>query len=230
MNDQQIEEEARRLQLEIYKRRGSLWPGREAHPLEMVDPAVAAMVLGVKFEQVPSLSFTVVPGEKRVTAGILDRPGKEILVATEFGHEVARFTGGHEIGHWMLHPSKVVHHRDRPIKGVQLGPLDRIEREADRFAAAFLVPEKFFRRVFKAAFQTDKPFVFDDKAAFFLSPDDTEAVLYPEKGSRARELALAKARSYNGRMFERSLAEMFGVSPLTLAIRIEELELVKAWP
>jgi hypothetical protein len=230
MDSKRIEEEARQLQLEIFGRRRELWPGREAHPLEMVDPSVAAHVLGVKFEEMPSLSFTVLPGEKRVTAGILDRPGKEIWVATEFGYEVARFTAAHEIGHWTLHPKQVIHHRDRPIKGIEPGPRPTREQEADRFAAAFLIPEKFFRRVFRAAFVTEKPFVFDDNTAFFLSPDDPEAVLYPEKGSKARELALARARSYNGRHFKQSLAEMFGVSPLTMAIRIEELELVKAWP
>jgi len=88
MNAHHIEEEARRLQLEIFKHRRILWPDREAHPLEMVDPRVAAHILGIKFEEVHSLAFNVLPGEKRVTAGILDRPGKEIWVATEFGYEV----------------------------------------------------------------------------------------------------------------------------------------------
>jgi len=230
MNAQRVEEEARRLQVEIFKLQGELWPGEKVHPLRMVDPAVAAHVLGIKFQLAPSLSFAVLPGERRITAGILDRPGKEILVATEFGDEVTKFTGAHEIGHWMLHPNKVIHHRDRPLKGIESGPREPIEREADRFAAAFLIPEKFFRKVFRSAFQTDKPFVFDDTAAFFLSPDDPESVLYPEKSSKARELALANAKSYGGKMFQRSLAEMFGVSPLTMAIRIEELELVRAWP
>jgi len=230
MNVEQIEQEARKLQLEIHARRHEIFPRREAHPLELVTPSIAAQVLGVKFEEAPSLSFGVLHGQKYVTAGILDRPGKEIWVSTEFGHEVARFTGAHEIGHWVLHPKQVIHHRDRPIKGIERETRAPKEQEADRFAAAFLIPEKFFRKVFQAAFLTDKPFVFDDTAAFFLSPDDSEAVLYPEKNSKARELALAKAKSYKGRVFERSLAEMFGVSPLTMAIRIEELELVKAWP
>jgi hypothetical protein len=225
-----IEQRARELQLEIFKRRREIWPGREVHPLEMVDPSIAARVLGIRFDETPSLSFTVLRGERGVTAGILDRPGREILVATEFGYEVTRFTGAHEIGHWILHPKQVTHHRDRPLKGIEVGPRPPREQEADRFAAAFLVPEKFFRKVFRAAFLTDRPFVFDDTAAFFLSPNDPEAVLHPEKGSRSRELALANAKSYNGAPFKRSLAEMFGVSPLTLAIRMEELELVKAWP
>jgi hypothetical protein len=230
MDALRIEEEAKRLQLEIYGRRRELWPGREAHPLEMVDPRVAAHVLGVNFEEVPSLSFEVLRGEKRITAGILDRPGKEIWVATEFGAEVTRFTGAHEVAHWLLHPKQVIHHRDRPLKGTSHETRPPMEQEADRFAAAFLIPEKFFRKVFQAAFQTDRPFIFDDSAAFFLSPDDPDAVLYPEKDSRARELPLARAKSYNGRAFTRSLAEMFGVSPLTMAIRIGELQLVKSWP
>lgn len=230
MDAAKIEAEARRLQLEIHANRSALWPEREAHPLEMVDPGVAAHVLGIKFHETPTLSFTVLRGERRVTAGVLDRPGKEIQVATEFGHEVARFTGAHEIGHWVLHPKEVIHHRDRPLGGLQAASRPKLEQEADRFAAAFLIPEKFFRNVFQAAFLTDKPFVFDHNTAYFLSPDDQDALLYPEKGSKARELALARATRYGGRRFERSLAEMFGVSPLTMAIRIEELGLIRPWP
>jgi hypothetical protein len=230
MDAARVEEEARRLQREIYARRRELWPSEEVHPLEMVNPEVAAQVLRIDFKKAQSLSFDVLRGEKRITAGILDRPGGEIWVATEFGADVTRFTAAHEIGHWVLHPKQVIHHRDRPLKGLTREVRQPMEQEADRFAAAFLIPEKFFRKVFRSAFLTDKPFVFDNNAAFFLSPDDPDAVLYPEKDSKARELALARAKSYNGKAFQCSLAEMFGVSPLTMAIRIEELGLVKAWP
>lgn len=230
MHFARIEEEATRLQREIHRHRKELWPDREAHPLEMLEPEIAAQILGVKFHEATTLTFSAVRGEKRITAGILDRPGKEIAVSIEFGHEVKRFTGAHEIGHWVLHPRQIVHHRDRPLKGVELNSRPPLEQEADRFAAAFLIPEKFFRKVFRSIFLTDKPFVFDHNSAYFLAPDDQESVLYPEQGSKARELALAQAKSFNGKPLPRSLAQMFGVSPLTMAIRIEELGLVRPWP
>jgi hypothetical protein len=229
MNKPEIEKDAKRLRREIFRSRHEIWPDREPHPFEMVDPEVAAHVLGLAFHSAPDLSFTV-PGRKYETAGILDRQKKSIAVATRFGLDVARFTAAHEIGHWLRHPNDL-HFRDAPIKGLEREVQDPKEREADHFAALFLMPPHFVRKIFGLMFLTDKPFVFDERTINLLGRAyDTEALLYPERDSMLRERALTSTKKFNGQYFEKSLAEMFHVSVGTMAIRIQELELVRPWP
>jgi len=223
----EIEEEAKRLRRQIYEKRRDYWPDREPHAFEMIDPEIGAHVLGVKLHYAPNLSFAI-PDRKYETAGILLRPRKMIAVATRFGPEVARFTAAHEVGHWLLHPKEKLH-RDFPIKGLEREAPNPLEREADRFAAFFLMPSHFVKKMFERMFLTDL-FVFNDATAYHLRPYDVPALLYPEKDSMIRERALASAKSFNGVHFEKSLAGLFQVSVATMAIRIKELGLVRAWP
>jgi hypothetical protein len=122
-------------------------------------------------------------------------------------------------------------HRDIPIRGLEREVRDPIEREADHFAACFLMPAKLLKKVFAEMFLVrDRPLAFDEKTIFHLGANDYESLLYPEADSYDREVALASARSFAGRRFEKSLADMFQVSVATMAIRIRELRLVRAWP
>jgi hypothetical protein len=88
------------------------------------------------------------------------------------------------------------------------------------------MPREFLGRVFKDMFGA-APFPFDYAAASFLRPQDPGSLMHAPSGSLTRYRALASARSYAGRPFGRSLAEMFQVSIATMAIRLRELELVK---
>jgi hypothetical protein len=223
-----IEEQAVRLRREIYKRRHEFWPDREPHPFEMVDPEKAAAVLDLTFESQPDLTFYLLD-RKFEAAGALDREGRRIAVATRFGLDVARFTASHEIGHWLLHKDQQ-NFRDAPIKGLERNIRDPQEREADRFAAFFLMPAHFVRKIFRLMFLSEKPFVFNEQTINLLGrANDLSALLYPQKDSLIRERALASAKRFNGRVMT-SLAEMFHVSVETMAIRIKELELVHPWP
>jgi len=224
----QIENEAIRLRWEIWNRRADFWPGRIPHPLEVLDPQIAGRVLGVELQYFPQLSFGI-PQQKFETAGLLDRTKGKIAIAQCYGPEVALFTAAHELGHVLLHKDKVVLHRDMPIGGLEQVPADPIEREANYFAGTFLLPTEFLTKVFKARFGA-APFVFDHAAAHFLRPDAIAALLHPYPGSRARSVALASARSYAGRAFGNSLAQLFKVSIATMAIRLRDLELLQDYP
>lgn len=219
----QIENEAIRLRWEIWNERGKLWPGRHPHPFEILNPQIAANILGFDLHYVPSLSlpFSDTGGE---TAGVLDRPKRTVLVAECFGREVRSFTSAHELGHIVLHEGHVMH-RDLPISGLEQSPTDPNEREANYFAGCYLMPPEFLTKVFKDMFGAS-PFNFDYAAANFLRPQDAGSLLYAAQGSLTRYRALASARSYAGRAFGRSLAEMFQVSVTTMAIRLRELRLV----
>lgn len=227
MNKLQIEQSARELQTELWVHRRALWPNQERRPLQVLDPEAAAHVLGVEFGYFESLGrfggFEA--------AGALDRQRRMISVSTRFRDDVVRFTAAHEIGHWRLHPNDIIMHRDRPVEGlsIELNRRPLKEREADYFAACFLMPDRLVREAFFEVFLVQSGFSFDEASAFELCPDDPERLLRPRLGSLDRELALASARSYRHIPFY-PLAKRFGVSPTTMAIRLKELNLLRPWP
>ena len=50
MNKSEIERAAREeLQLQIWQQRAALWPDGAPQPVEMLDPAIAAKILGVDY-------------------------------------------------------------------------------------------------------------------------------------------------------------------------------------
>lgn len=84
------------------------------------------------------------------TVGILDAKDKEILIDARYSLKSApsRFTIAHEIGHWVLHingPFPLMNNNEPyPLSSTALTGKERLkaeEIEANRFAAAFLVPE-----------------------------------------------------------------------------------------
>lgn len=226
MNKADIESRARKLQMQIWEQRHVIWPDREAKPLEMLDPAIAAFILGVKYEIHEELRLLGQSNQYEI-AGIFDRQSEKIAVSRRFSDEIMRFTGAHEIGHFLLHPGHVMH-RDRPIKGLASSTYNRAsqEVEADYFAACFLMPRKIVKEALESIFLTKAPFVFDDHSAFWLNPGNSAALLRPYDGALDRAHALASAQSYGGRHFT-SLAKLFRVSPSSMAIRLTELGLIQ---
>lgn len=222
-----IEREARALQRRLLDESPRLWPEGAPTLLAMLDPASAARVLGVKYEIYPELGRFGSRSGRFEVAGLIDRSLNAIAVSQRFRPEVMRFTGAHEIGHWLLHSGEVMH-RDRPIDGVRHDrtPRPRNEREADYFAACFLVPRKLLTQAFESTFRTRVPLVLDDSVAFWLCPDDPESLLRPDVGSLEFALAVASATSYAGRHVL-SLAKQFGVSVTTMAVRLREVRLIR---
>lgn len=226
MDKSDIETRARKLQMQIWDQRHVIWPDREVSPLEMLDPEIAAFVLGVKYEFHEEIRLLGQSNQYEI-AGLFDRQLGKIAVSSRFPDETIRFTGAHEIGHYLLHPGHVMH-RDRPIKGLAGSTYNRApqEVEADYFAACFLMPRKLVKEALESTFLTEAPFVFDDDAAFWLSPGNPGALLRPYEGNRDRAHALATAQSYGGRHFV-SLSKLFRVSSGSMAIRLQELGLIQ---
>src|SRR5690606_643327 len=96
---------------------------------------------------------------------------------------------------------------------------------ADKFAALFLMPSKLVQKEFEIRFLSNE-FMIEEATAFalFQMPFDNVRARLPNL--RALSRYLSSATQYNGQHFY-SLAELFGVTTETMAIRIEELELVK---
>ena len=229
MNKIQIETAARDALNGMYRQRTVLWPGEERPLHEMLEPIDAARYFGIDFRFYDELGGFGSRGDRFETAGMLDRKKALIAVATKFPPEVVRFTAAHEIGHWVLHPNEIMH-RDRPVNGLtgDTGRRPRVEREADYFAACFLMPERLVREAVECTFKRGTPpLLIDDVVAFHLRGIRANQLLQAEPESLEREFAVASCEQFNGRRFY-SLAKQFRVSTMTMAIRLRELCLVQA--
>lgn len=130
--------------------------------------------------------------------------------------------------HLVLHEDTIMH-RDRAFDGSHLQtPRAPAERQADRFAACFLMPQKLVRERFEFMFCCKGQLRFSDVIAYHLDPNNPDRLLYSPKESGERELALARCARFNNQHLV-SLAQQFGVSDSAMAIRLKELDLVQ-WP
>lgn len=213
------------LHREIWRDQKTLWNGKPSGLITMLEPEIAAQVLRVHFAYYEDLSRFGDRKERFEIAGLIDRQAGRIAVSKKFPSEIARFTGGHELGHWCLHTGEIML-RDRPLKGLSHDkePRPPLEKEADYFAACFLVPEKLTISIFEKNFGT-KPLALNDDSAFWLSNGEPDSLFETEPGSLAFALAVATATSYKGQHFD-SLAKQFRVSNTTMAIRLKELQLL----
>lgn len=219
---------ARQLLRDMWQNRGQLVTGTPS-PFQMLNPERTAAFLGLQFDVVPTLGRFGSGDDKFEVAGIIDRFAGRIAVSAAFDSNVQRYTAAHELGHYCLHPNSAVSHRDRPVKGWLSAGAGRpqIEAEADYFAACYLMPDRLVEAAFERSFGVSiQHFTFNESEAWRMCPDDSESLLRPRPGARARGLALARFKAGA----RQSLAEVFLVSPQAMAIRLEELGLQAEWP
>ena len=231
-----IRRAARELLLRAWSRRQLIWdqPVTPDHVFPLDVGLIARQVLDVAFEEPEQISSEKPLSEHAMhieTAGFMDRVGNRIVVAQKFPNEYRRFTGAHEIGHWLLHPN-LTYHRDRPLKGSERFTPERPteEYEADMFAAELLMPTKRIRGCFLDRFG---PVIhlseLTETTVFWLSDNrrDRPARIsdFTSRGKRHLAMQVATCEKYGSRHFE-SVAKRFGVSPTAAAIRLEELQLV----
>lgn len=192
--------------------------------VEMLHPSIGAAAHGIRYEACTDLGRFGHRGEHFTVAGLLNRPQGLIQVSDLFCETTQRFTGAHELGHYILHDDEVMH-RDRPIVGGSLAQIKRTAKEwqADHFAACFLMPEKLVFKAFENRFGSRKPFEFGDNAAYWLRPHDPESVFNSNIDEQAA--ILATAPRYGGVLFPK-LCDEFRVSISAMAIRLIELGLV----
>ncbi|QBG86651.1 ImmA/IrrE family metallo-endopeptidase [Xanthomonas oryzae] len=217
-----IEAQAKELQRAIWKKRTDLGLSQNVHPIDVLDPQLAAELLGFDLTLHSSLG-EMASGRRRVSvAGLIDQSARSIKIATDADPRVMRFTAAHEIGHAILHPDQTGLHRDQPLNGVRQARI-RTELEADKFATYFLLPEKLLTEEFKSRFLG--VFALDEQTAFALLSKPIFEVIEALPTLRDVSRRLASSTYYNGSHFV-SLSESFGVSIEAMAIRLEELKLV----
>jgi Zn-dependent peptidase ImmA (M78 family) len=97
-------------------------------------------VLGLSFEEPEEIGALDKGSQLRIeVAGLLGRSEKKISVAQKFSSEIRRFTGAHEIAHYLIHPD-MSNFRESPITEGSIRYQQKFlrEKEADLFAAELL--------------------------------------------------------------------------------------------
>lgn len=221
----EISKAVRSLHRRLWRERVTLL-GREVEdPIELLDPEMALRLLGYDFEVVDGLGdIPSRDGRRREAGGMIDRDNKVVRVASRFTPRMQRFTAAHELGHAVLHPFGGGIHRDLPTEG-SVNQRDRGEVEANRFASEFLMPANLLHARFVRMF-TIAPFRIDQQTSLALGLGSETAARARLSSARALALLLATAEHFDGRHF-RSLAEQFHVSATSMAIRLEELDLIE---
>ena len=229
-----VRRHARDFLIRAWRRRDAVWdPPVTVDTIFPLDVGLLAQSqLDVTFDEPEQITLHssvphhFVPTE---TAGFIDREHNRIVVAQKFQPEYRRFTGAHEIGHWLLHPD-LTYHRDRPLKGLERFVHDRpdVEYEADIFASELLMPRKVVKRYFHARFSQDIHLSqLNETIVFQLSGQSSTRISnFTSRGKRHLALQVATCEAFAGHHFE-SIAKRFGVSPTAAAIRLEELQLVR---
>jgi len=227
LTDREIEARANSLLKGLWQNRRVLWndnpPGDTA---QVIDPFVALEQYGYTVVHEEGLgSFR--KGEDSIeVAGLIDRATRTVSISRQFSYPVRAFTAAHELAHAVLHPNGRGVHRDRAIDGSRLARSTE-EREADKFASYFLMPEKLVRSRFLSVFGT-LSFDLNEGTAFALFGLPLHEARLKAKNLRAAAQILSSTARYNGVDIV-PLNQQFRVSNTAMAIRLEELGLIELW-
>lgn len=224
-SNSEIEELVRQLQNTLWLQRGKIWKNTPENPMQILRPdVVLRKVMGYIYLQSDTLGAYEVDGERFEIAGLIDKSQKLVQVSKRFPQETQNFTAAHELGHAVLH-RQILLHRDRPIDGSITTSKNLEEMQADKFAAYFLMPTTLTKEVFLTIFQMPK-FVINESTALALGAGGINRLKQRCQNNRGLARLLASTEYYGGKSFN-NLAKFFGVSVETMAIRLEELDLVE---
>lgn len=218
-----IENLARTIQNKLWEHRELIWKkGAPEEPLEVLRPEKVIDLLKYAFHEVETLGLNE---HNEEIAGIINNEDFTVRISKKYNSDIVNFTTAHELGHALLH-DKLELHRDLPLDGSvseNLRPIE--EMQADRFAAAFLMPQKSVNQLFLDLFGVER-FTINESTAYFLGYRSVSELRKKAKNKRALSRLIAKCKYYKFRVFQSSLSEIFGVSVEAMAIRLEQLDLV----
>jgi hypothetical protein len=225
-SEEDLEKVVREFQNALWVNREDIWKGkRPEFPIEVLKPDIVfKKVLGYTYSEEATLGIHTVGENRFETAGIIDKSKKVVQVSKNFLPESMLFTAAHELGHAILHDQTVLH-RDRSLDGSSLTALTPEEAQANKFASFFLMPATAVRLVFIDVFKTNR-FVINEANVLALREGDVHSFQLKCQNIRGLARILSNAEYFGGVSF-RPLREVFKVSTETMAIRLEELKLVR---
>ncbi|TCN88826.1 ImmA/IrrE family metallo-endopeptidase [Shewanella fodinae] len=217
-SDTEIEQIALNVQRALWRNRKYLSNKTDiVIPIDILAPEIAIREMGYEYTLESSLGQYVEDGKEFEVAGLVDVERNQISLSQVFPPDVMYFTAAHELGHTILHPGLSLH-RDRPVTGSEKRRSSK-EREADKFATFFLMPKKQVLEAFTERFFTNE-FILDETNSFYLGKTCNFSKI------RDLSLMLASTSSFAGESFI-PLSRYFHVSDSAMAIRLEELGVIK---
>lgn len=227
LTDEDIENGVSRLQNLLWTHKDVIWSTNiPNHPAKVLKPNLALKkALAYNYVSVQKLEIIDDENGSFETAGIINQKDRIVLISNNFDKNTQNFTAAHELGHALLHKQTVLH-RDRPINGISKNVKRNFtERQADKFATYFLMPSKLVKKEFYEMFSTEK-FIIDDQTSFNLIKDSPSKLRNECRNLRGLAIKLASSERFDNQSFI-SIAELFNVSTMTMAIRLEELNLIE---
>ncbi len=220
-----IEKLVRQLQNTLWLQKDVIWKNTSIKsPLEVLQPSVVLnKVMGYNYQSSNTLGIYEHEGDLFEIAGLINKYEKVVQVSKRFSQEIQNFTAAHELGHAILHKQTVLH-RDRPLDGSSNIPRSREEMQADKFATFFLMPKKLVEDIFFDLFETER-FEINEASILAIRGSSITAFRRQCRDKRGLSRLLATTEYYGGKTFN-SLSKIFKVSTETMAIRLEELDLV----
>ncbi|MBT1689442.1 cyclodeaminase/cyclohydrolase family protein [Fulvivirgaceae bacterium PWU37] len=224
-SESSIEKLARDVQNVLWMYRDLIWKKDvPENYIDVLKPEVAInRLLGYQFGYASLGRFVAEDGREYEAAGEIDKGRRVVRVSGDMRPSVRNFTAAHELGHALLHSGNVLH-RDRPLDGSDENK-DVREKQADKFAAFFLMPGTLVTSYFYELFGMDR-FVADENTVFKLRGGVPSAFRKRIEEIGGLAYYLATVEYFNGRSFN-SLAKIFNVSRKAMAIRLKELGLVE---
>lgn len=227
LTNKELEQFVRQFQLLSLKNKDAFWTEETSLTYrDIISPSVIFQkVLGYSYDDKSNLGGSVVDGVPMNVAGIIDQNKRIVRISNHTPIKVQNFTAAHELGHALLHTQTVMH-RDLPLEGLDEF-VDRPfeEKQADRFATYFLMPEKQVRKRFKEVFFTEE-FSINSDTTFRLTGSTKPDLRKEFKDLQGLCLKLASTGTYDGEDII-PLSDFFSVSDRAMAIRIEQLGLAK---
>lgn len=221
-----IERKAATLRTQVLRHVQSQEPGAE-NARRYLHPKYAFEMMGFAYEERPDLDMElrVVGTEKSirrsVISGQMNRQDRVVYTSDSFAPEERRYTAAHELAHLVLH-DEVIEHRRRGYHG-QHTKASIKEREAEMFAAAYLMPPVWVAKDLRRRFG-GLPIEVDDVLAWWLDHKDWERLLTPTADLERSRAVSVCTNVGNGHF--RSMSEEYGVTSSAMAIRLLELNLM----
>lgn len=129
---------------QIEARAAELWRRHSLEPAFDVERLLDALGVGLVWESVDDAGGGAVLGQLIPAKQLVVLNERHIAQLEEKEGRLRRFTIGHEIGHWILHAQATrsgdLGLFDRERVWCRTGSSDPVERQADIFSAALLIP------------------------------------------------------------------------------------------
>lgn len=225
-SDFEIEKGISDFQNLVWRHKDSIWKNPPKEPREILDPKLIFKDV-LCYDYVIREEFGTYDEEGNVVeiAGLINQANRLVVISDKFSEPTQRFTGAHELAHALFHDQKL-QHRDLPLDNSDSYQSRSFEEKvADKGATYFLMPKKDVIKQFKLRFE-NVSFSINEETTFNLTRGNVSDLRRECKNLREFSMKLVSVESYNGRRFE-SLAQRFNVSVKAMAIRLEELDLLK---